>query len=84
MKLENVDKVTVSDSTKGWVRQIVELDELENNVRHRVVAQLDSEEAADKELAKDYEHFKAIRLHFIQMLGMNVYENITDICSTQI
>lgn len=84
MKLENIDQVTVSDSTKGWIRHIVELDNLEADVRKRVAAQLDSEIEADKELKADTEHFKAIRLHFIQMLGMNVYENMTDICSTEI
>lgn len=84
MKLENIDQVTVSESTKGWIRHIVELDNLEADVRNRVAAQLGSEIEAEKELKADVEHFKAIRLHFIQMLGMNVYENITDICSTQI
>ena len=74
-----------SETTKDWVRRVIELDELYGNVRKQLVAFTGSEDEADKILAhcmdglyKDMRGFLAARISY------NVLENITDICSTEI
>ena len=84
MTLDNINNLTVSDSTKEWVRRIVELDELQDRIRTQIKAGNGSEAATANVMEEQFAAFEDIQKSLLLQLARNVYENITDICSTQI
>lgn len=84
MTLDNINNLTVSDSTKEWVRRIVELDELQSRIHAQVKEATGSEAATSNIMEKSFAAFAEVRQGLLVQLAQNVYENITDICSTQI
>lgn len=85
MKLENVETVTVSEGTKEWLRRIVELDELQGRIHDQVKAGAGSEAAASNIMEQVFETaFTHIHKGILYLLGQNIYENVSDIGSTQI
>lgn len=85
MKLENVETVTVSEGTKEWLRRIVELDELQGRIHDQVKAGAGSEAAASNIMEQVFETaFIHIHKGILYLLGQNIYENVSDIGSTQI
>lgn len=85
MKLENIESVQVSQSTKEWVRRIVELDELEDNIKKTLNERIGDEAATSRVLGDDFiDNFDGIRQLLLKLIGENIYENMTDICSTEI
>jgi len=84
MNLENIDNLTVSESTKKWVRRIVELDELQGRIHDQIKAINGSEAATTNVMERDFKAFSEIHKSLLHHLGESIYENITDIGSTQI
>lgn len=85
MKLENVETVTISEGTKEWLRRIVELDELQGRIHDQVKAGAGSEAAASNIMEQVFETaFTHIHKGILYLLGQNIYENVSDIGSTQI
>ena len=84
MKTKDIEKLTVSDNTKEWVRRIVELDELQDRIRAQIKARNGSEAATANVMERDFKAFSEIHKSLLYHLGESIYENITDIGSTQI
>lgn len=84
MSLKNIDNLTVSESTKEWLRRIVELDEIQDRIQAQIKEATGSEATASNIMEKRFEAFADIRKGLLIQLSQNIYENITDICSTQI
>lgn len=84
MKLEALKELTVSESTKEWVRKVIELDNFREKIRQQLIEQLGSEEEAEKAMSRDFRGFTDIHNALIHHMSMNISENISDICSTQI
>ena len=85
MKLENIETVTVSEGTKEWLRRIVELDELKGRIHDQVKAGAGSEAAASNIMEQVFETaFTHIHKGILYLLEQNIYENVSDIGSTQI
>lgn len=84
MSLKNIDNLTVSDSTKEWVRRIVELDEIQGRIHDQIKAINGSEVETENVMERDFKAFSEIHKSLLYNLGESIYENITDIRSTQI
>ena len=84
MITKDIEKLTVSDNTKEWVRRIVELDELQGRIHDQIKAIKGSEAATANIMERDFKAFSEIHKSLLHHLGESIYENITDIGSMQI
>jgi len=85
MKIENLNNLAVSETTKEWVRRVIELDELYENVRKQLIEFTGSEDEARKILLNRMDNlYKDMRGFLAARMSYNILENISDICSTEI
>lgn len=85
MKIENLNNLAVSETTKEWVRRVIELDELYDNVRKQLTEFTGSEDEARKILVNRMDGlYKDMRGFLAARMSYNILENISDICSTEI
>ncbi len=85
MKIENLNNLAVSETTKEWVRRVIELDELYENVRKQLIEFTGSEDEARKILSNRMDGlYKDMRGFLAARMSYNILENISDICSTEI
>lgn len=85
MKIENLNNLAVSETTKEWVRRVIELDELYENVRKQLIEFTGSEDEARKILSNRMDNlYKDMRGFLAARMSYNILENISDICSTEI
>lgn len=85
MNIENLNNLAVSETTKEWVRRVIELDELYENVRKQLIEFTGSEDEARKILSNRMDNlYKDMRGFLAARMSYNILENISDICSTEI
>lgn len=85
MKIENLNNLAVSETTKEWVRRVIELDELYENVHKQLIEFTGSEDEARKTLSNRMDNlYKDMRGFLAARMSYNILENISDICSTEI
>ena len=79
MRLENIDKIAVSEETKGWVADLVNTDMLYGSIRQKIEQRMGSESESWKQMAGQFdETFSNLRAAIVAQLGTAIAENVSD------